>query len=97
MTLVGGGKYDFVDSGNFRPQFHMNLIYDVLRPNNKVNVNISGINYQVTGDNINPLGIETGVCFGLYSGSWDVFFGYDLEWRSNFISHTGHLKAKYVF
>ena len=73
------------------------MIYDVIQPNSKTNVDIAGIPYQIKGDNLNPFGIESGITFNLNKDNWDLSAGYDLEIRSDFISHTGHIRAKYSF
>lgn len=61
------------------------------------NVSISNIQYQIQGESIDPLGVSAGL--GIETSFWgfDWQFGYDLEWHSNFTSHTGKIRAKYVF
>lgn len=97
LTIVSGGKYDAKITQIFTPNIHINMIYDVIQPNSKTNVDIAGIPYQIKGDNLNPLGIESGITFNLNKDNWDLSAGYDLEIRSDFISHTGHIRAKYSF
>ena len=90
-------KYDAKITQIFTPNIHINMIYDVIQPNSKTNVDIAGIPYQIKGDNLNPFGIESGITFNLNKDNWDLSAGYDLEIRSDFISHTGHIRAKYSF
>ncbi len=97
LTAVAGGKYDAKISSTFIPNLHINATYDILQPDNRTNVDIAGTPYQIKGENISPFGIETGVAFNIYENNWDFDIGYDLEWHSDFISHTGHVRAKYSF
>ena len=97
FTVVMGSKYDIKLSSGITSNIHLNATYDVLQSDNQTNVVIAGIPYQIEGENINPLGIETGVAFNLYDEDWDFDIGYDLELRNNFISHTGYIKLKYKF
>lgn len=97
LTIVVGGKYNPEISSAFIPNFHINVTYDILQPDNKTNVDIAGVPYQIKGENIKPFGIETGIALNLYTQNWNFEAGYDLEWHSDFISHTSHIRAKYSF
>lgn len=98
LTLVGGVKYNTNLSSYLTTNLHINTTYDVLKSDDTAKlVNIDGIVYQINKGYIEPFGIETGISFNLYDNNWDFDIGYDLEWHSNFISHTGHIRVKYSF
>lgn len=97
LTLVGGAKYDTNISSYLVTNLHINTTYDILRPDDSKVIDIDGIIYHINGGNVKPFGIETGIAFNLYDNNWNFDIGYDLEWHSNFISHTGHIRAKYSF
>ena len=95
--MVGGAKYDTNISSYLVTNLHINTTYDILRPDDSKVIDIDGIIYHINGGNVKPFGIETGIAFNLYDNNWNFDIGYDLEWHSNFISHTGHIRAKYSF
>lgn len=97
LTLIGGAKYDTNLSSYLMTNLHINTTYDILRPDDSKVIDIDGIIYHINGGNVKPFGIETGIAFNLYDNNWNFDIGYDLEWHSNFISHTGNIRAKYSF
>lgn len=109
LTLVAKAKYSSsfdvnmltseqnTRSLSLKPFGHIGVSYDVLNSDNVANVSISNVQYQIKGESIDPLGVSAGL--GIETSFWgfDWQFGYDLEWHSNFTSHTGKIRAKYVF
>lgn len=109
LTLVANAKYSTsfdvnmltseqnTRSLSLKPFGHIGVSYDVLNSDNVANVSISNVQYQIQGESIDPLGVSAGL--GIETSFWgfDWQFGYDLEWHSNFTSHTGKIRAKYVF
>ena len=96
ITARFGGKYT-ANGTLFAPTAHLELSYDVKSSDRLAIVNMNGSGYQISGDAINPFGVQTGVGFISNINNWDLSLNYDLEWRPDFISHTGRIKAKYVF
>lgn len=109
LTLVANAKYSTqfdvemltseqnVRTLSLKPFGHIGVTYDFMNSDNVANVSIANVQYQILGESIEPLGITAGL--GLETSFWgfDWQFGYDLEWHSNFTSHTGKIRAKYVF
>ena len=109
LTLVANAKYSTsfdvnmltseqnTRSLSLKPFGHIGVSYDVLNSDNVANVSIANVQYQIQGESIDPLGVSAGL--GIETSFWgfDWQFGYDLEWHSNFTSHTGKIRAKYVF
>ena len=96
ITARVGSKY----TGNgsvFIPTAHLELSYDVKSSDRLAVVNTDTSSYQITGDSINPFGVQTGIGFISNINNWNLSLNYDLEWRPEYISHTGRIKAKYVF
>ena len=100
LTLGLGGKY----SNNievfglvFNPVISAALTYDVLNSEHTAIVNIANAVYQITGDTIEPLGLEIGLALEKSIGNWNFGLKYDLELHSNFNSHTGQVIFRYAF
>lgn len=100
LTLGLGGKY----SNNievfglvFNPVISAALTYDVLNSEHTAIVNIANAVYQITGDTIDPLGLEIGLALEKSMGNWNFGLKYDLELHSNFNSHTGQIIFRYAF
>jgi len=100
LTLVVGGKYsDNIEMFGlaFNPVISAALTYDVLNSEHMAIVNIANAVYQITGDTIDPLGLEIGLALEKSIGNWNFGLKYDLELHSNFNSHTGQIIFRYAF
>lgn len=96
ITGYFGGKYTGKGSV-FVPNAHLSLSYDI-KSNDKIAViNTEHSNYQIAGDSINPFGVQAGFGFDYHISNWNLSLNYDLDWHPEFMSHTGRIKAKYVF
>ena len=101
LTLVAGAKYSKTFTGedgiHWTPKARAAVTYDVIKDDNNANVDIAGINYDVTGEKINRLEFEVG--FGLEAdvNDWNFSIGYDAGIREDYISHTGMFRARYNF
>ncbi len=96
MTVLGGFSYG-KQGQNWTPVIHIAATYDVLSDDYIANVDLGGSGYVINGENIDPFGIEAGISLETNGDIWDFSIGYDIEWHSNFISHTGKAKLKYNF
>ena len=96
MTVLGGCSYG-KQGQNWTPVIHVAATYDVLSDDYIANVDLGGSGYVINGENIDPFGIEAGISLETHGDIWDFSIGYDIEWHSNFISHTGKAKLKYNF
>ena len=96
MTVLGGFSYG-KQGQNWTPVIHIAATYDVLSDDYIANVDLGGSGYVINGENIDPFGIEAGISLETNGYIWDFSIGYDIEWHSNFISHTGKAKLKYNF
>ena len=100
LTLGVGGKYsDNIEMFGlaFNPVISAALTYDVLNSEHMAIVNIANAVYQITGDTIDPLGLEIGLALEKSIGNWNFGLKYDLELHSNFNSHTGQIIFRYAF
>lgn len=100
LTLGVGGKYsDNIEMFGlaFNPVISAALTYDVLNSEHTAIVNIANAVYQITGDTIDPLGLEIGLALEKSIGNWNFGLKYDLELHSNFNSHTGQIIFRYAF
>ena len=100
LSLSTSVKYK--DSFNMKsavitPEIGLGVIYDVLSDDGVARVDLGTAQYTIYGEKINPFGLNFGIGTGVDVGNWSFAVGYDLEWRNNFISHTGKVKAKYMF
>lgn len=96
FTLITGAKY--VSSATvFIPNAHVDLSYDIISSDRLALVSTQNSNYQIIGKSVNPFGIQTGIGFDMNLNSWKLFLNYDLDWRPDFIGHTGRIKIKYTF
>ena len=100
LTLGVGGKYsDNIEMFGlaFNPVISAALTYDVLNSEHTAIVNIANAVYQITGDTIDPLGLEIGLALEKSIGNWNFGLKYDLELHNNFNSHTGQIIFRYAF
>lgn len=100
LTFGVGGKYsDNIEMFGlaFNPVISAALTYDVLNSEHTAIVNIANAVYQITGDTIDPLGLEIGLALEKSIGNWNFGLKYDLELHSNFNSHTGQIIFRYAF
>ena len=97
ITARIGGKYTSDNNSDLVPTAHLELLYDVKSGDRLAVVNTDTSSYQITGDSINPFGVQAGFGFISNINNWNLSLNYDLEWRPEYISHTGRIKAKYVF
>lgn len=100
LSLVTSVKYS--DSFNtqsaiLKPEIGFGVIYDVISDDSVAKVDLGTAQYYVYGEKINPFGLNFTIGTGLDVGNWNFALGYDLEWRNNFVSHTGKARAKYMF
>ena len=96
ITARFGGKYIGTNM-KFAPTAHLELSYDITSNDRLAVVNTGHTSYNISGEAINPFGVQTGIGFISNINNWNLSLNYDLEWRPDFISHTGRIKAKYVF
>ena len=96
ITGYFGGKYTGKGS-IFVPNAHLGLSYDIKSNDKLAVVNTEHSSYQISGDSINPFGVQTGFGFTSSISNWKLSLNYDLDWHPEFISHTGRIKAKYTF
>ena len=101
LTLVAGAKYSKTFTGedgiHWTPKARAAVTYDVIKDDNNANVDIAGINYDVTGEKINRLEFEVGLGIEADVNNWNFSVGYDAGIREDYISHTGMLRARYNF
>ena len=101
LTLVAGAKYlkTFTSKSgiHWTPKARAALTYDIMSDDNKTNVNIVGINYDVNGEKLNRFGVEAGLAFEADINDWKFSVGYDAGIRDDYISHTGMLRLKHNF
>ncbi len=101
LTLVAGAKYSKTFTGedgiHWTPKARAAVTYDVIKDDNNANVDIAGINYDVTGEKINRLEFEVGLGIEADVNNWNFSVGYDAGIREDYISHTGMFRARYNF
>lgn len=100
LSLVPSVKYKdsfTTKSAKVTPEIGLGIIYDIISSDSVAKVDLGSAQYSVYGEKINPFGVNFNIGTGVYVGDWNFAIGYDLEWRNNFISHTGRIKAKYAF
>ena len=101
LTLVAGAKYSKTFTGedgiHWTPKARAAVTYDVIKDDNNANVDIAGINYDVTGEKINRLEFEVGLGIEADVNDWNFSIGYDAGIREDYISHTGMFRARYNF
>ena len=101
LTLVAGAKYSKTFTGedgvHWTPKARAAVTYDVIKDDNNANVDIAGINYDVTGEKINRLEFEVGLGIEADVNDWNFSVGYDAGIREDYISHTGMFRARYNF
>lgn len=96
LTARVGAKYAAYGKW-FVPIAHLEVLYDITAADRLAVVSTEHASYQITGDGINPFGVQTGIGFVANMDNWNLSLNYDLEWRPDFISHTGRIRAKYIF
>ena len=80
------------------PELKVGLSYDIHSDASASVVSLSnGTSYQVPNRRLKRLGATGGIGAVVSTGNWDLTFGYDLDVRKDYRSHTGSLKAKYHF
>ncbi len=102
LTALLGSKlsWNFASENGtvFTPSLRLGLSYDFKTDLNKSTVSLSnGMNYEVEGRRLRKLGITGGIGAQITKGDLDILFGYDLETRKDYNSHTGSIKLKYHF
>lgn len=100
LSFVTSVKYKDsfkMQSSTLTPEISFGIIYDVVSDDSVAKVDLGTAQYMVYGEKINPFGLNLGIGTGVDVANWNFAVGYDLEWRNNFISHTGKVKAKYMF
>ena len=97
MTFVSGATYKY-EKDKLSLNAHINLTYDIISPNLDIFINVPELNYTVAIDkDIAPLGLESGLNITLPLGNAQMIFGYDINLRSHYISHTGTIRVRYEF
>ncbi len=99
LTLKAGGRYKLTSQKMKRASTVLKaaVLYDVMSDDGVATVTVGNNNYIVHGNGIDPFGVQAGIMFDSFGGNTYLSLGYDLEWRNNFISHTGYIKLKYNF
>ena len=99
LTLKAGGRYKLTSQKMKRASTVLKaaVLYDVMSDDGVTTVTVGNNNYIVHGNGIDPFGVQAGIMFDSFGGNTYLSLGYDLEWRNNFISHTGYIKLKYNF
>lgn len=99
LTLTAGGKYRMTSQNMKKASTILKaaVLYDVMSDDGVTTVTVGNNNYIVRGDGIDPFGVQAGIMFDALGNNANLSIGYDLEWRNNFISHTGYIKLKYNF
>lgn len=99
LTLKAGGRYKLTSQKMKRASTILKaaVLYDVMSDDGVTTVTVGNNNYIVHGNGIDPFGVQAGIMFDSFGGNTYLSLGYDLEWRNNFISHTGYIKLKYNF
>ena len=96
LTVRSGTKYTG-KTGTIIPTMRLELTYDVMSNDRLAMVDIRNSAYQITGKNINPFGVQYGLGIMSNIDNLNLSLNYDIEWRADFVSHTGRIKAKYTF
>ncbi|MBR1778408.1 MAG: autotransporter domain-containing protein [Alphaproteobacteria bacterium] len=82
----------------FEPSFRLGAAYDFKQDKMKNIVTLSnGSTYEVTGENLDKLSIETGLDLTFRSGKGEISLGYEGRFREHYQDHTGTLNFKYNF
>ena len=102
LTAILGGRYakSFAVSGglNLRPEVRLAAKYDLLSDDYDTAVTMPGINsYSVKADSLNRFGGEAGLGITMSYKELDLSLTYDIEFRKDYTSQTGMLKARYNF
>lgn len=99
LTLTAGGKYRITSQNMKRASTILKaaVLYDVMSDDGVTTVTVGNNNYIVRGNGVDPFGVQAGIMFDALGNNANLSIGYDLEWRNNFISHTGYIKLKYNF
>lgn len=104
LTVVADAKYYKTISLNLKntsavliPEAKFGVIYDIMSSDYVANVDLGSTSYVINGEKLNPFGVNLGIGATVNLNHFDCGLAYDLEWRNNFVSHTGRVKVKYVF
>lgn len=102
LTAILGGRYakSFAVSGglSLRPEARLAAKYDLLSDDYDTAVTMPGINsYSVKADSLNRFGGEAGLGITMSYKELDLSLTYDIEFRKDYTSQTGMLKARYNF
>ena len=96
-SVVAGINYERAP-GNFMLGGRVAVEYDIIKPDNNIDVDVLGYKYNLTiEDNERPLGAEFGLWVSYNLGGVDLQLKYDARLHSDFINHTGTLSVKYTF
>jgi hypothetical protein len=99
LTLKAGGRYKLTSQKIKRASTVLKaaVLYDVMSDDGVATVTVGNNNYIIHGNGLDPFGVQAGIMFDSFGDNTYMSIGYDLEWRNNFISHTGYIKLKYNF
>lgn len=96
-SVVSGINYERA-LGDFMLGGRMVIEYDIVQPDNNIDVDVLGYKYNLTiEDNERPLGAEFGLWASYNLGGVDLQLKYDARLRSDFINHSGVVSVKYIF
>lgn len=96
-SVIAGASYERA-LGDFMLGGRMAVEYDIIKPDNNIDVDVLGYKYNSTiEDNERPLGAEFGLWASYNLGGVDLQLKYDARLHSDFINHSGVLSIKYDF
>ncbi|MBR4591707.1 MAG: autotransporter outer membrane beta-barrel domain-containing protein, partial [Elusimicrobiaceae bacterium] len=81
------------------PQFHAGFAYDFVSDSMNSRVGLpNGVSYEIQGDRLHRLSFETGLSVtALLTEQVELSAGYEGSFRTDYNSHTGTLKVRYMF
>ncbi len=101
LTGVVGVKYKTsvqAKDWTFKPTLRLAATYDLHSSDSTAHVTLpGGSSYQIVGERLKRFGVETGVGLETTLKDWTVGLEYTGNFRKDYQSHTGMLKAKYAF
>lgn len=101
LTGVVGVKYKIsvqAKDWTFKPTLRLAATYDLHSSDSTAHVTLpGGSGYQIVGERLKRFGVETGVGLETTLKDWTVGLEYTGNFRKDYQSHTGMLKAKYSF
>ncbi|MFQ6778124.1 MAG: hypothetical protein ACLRFI_02405, partial [Alphaproteobacteria bacterium] len=96
-NVVGGINYEYL-LNKFKIGGKFMLVYDVIRPNDKVYLDVLGYKYKLKINNIDSkLNTELGFFAGYDFVNINLQLNYDLKIYLDMLDHTGGLSIKYYF